>query len=269
MDVKQDGGLALDGAPLRARALLVGDRLDTAGIEGGEVLSNTPLAFKAGAAGVVVLFRYGAAVLFGLSATEEEAALARLAPRISGALPRPEEERALVETADDGRERVPPGGPILVRAIEIGSLLVVADALAKNVVLDRDEREVTAVLEQIEPFARRLAERGRTAGGRRAILRHIGNALLVQHRLSGRVAVTEKPDVLWDRPDLERLYARLESEYELQERAESLNRKLSVISDTAQALSDIMDTARSLRLEVFIAALILLEIVLALVQFFR
>jgi len=24
-----------------------------------------------------------------------------------------------------------------------------------------------------------------------------------QHRLSGRVAVAEKPDVVWDRPDLE------------------------------------------------------------------
>ena len=37
----------------------------------------------------------------------------------------------------------------------------------------------------------------------------IGQALLAQHRVSGRVAVEEKPDVLWDRPDLERLYARL------------------------------------------------------------
>ena len=31
---------------------------------------------------------------------------------------------------------------------------------------------------------------------------------LVQHRVSSHVAVEEKPDVLWDRPDLERLYAR-------------------------------------------------------------
>ena len=29
--------------------------------------------------------------------------------------------------------------------------------------------------------------------------------------------MAEKPDVLWDRPDLERLYARLENEYELKE----------------------------------------------------
>ena len=89
----------------------------------------------------------------------------------------------------------------------------------------------------------------------------MGNALLVQHRLSGRVAVGEKPDVLWDRPDLERLYARLEDEYELSERAETLNRKLEVIADTASRLADIVDTKRSLRLEIIVVFLIAFEIV--------
>jgi uncharacterized Rmd1/YagE family protein len=87
-------------------------------------------------------------------------------------------------------------------------------------------------------------------------LKHIGNALLVQHRLSGRVAVTEKPDVVWDRQDLDRLYARLEDEYELKERAEALSRKLAVIADTTEIMTDTIDTRRSLRLEVIIVILI-------------
>jgi uncharacterized Rmd1/YagE family protein len=90
----------------------------------------------------------------------------------------------------------------------------------------------------------------------------MGNALLVQHRLSGRVAVGEKPDVLWDRPDLERLYARLEDEYELSERAETLNRKIEVIADTASRLADIVDTKRSVRLEIIVIFLIAFEIVI-------
>ena len=108
----------------------------------------------------------------------------------------------------------------------------------------------------------------RFRGGRRAILKHIGNALLVQQRVSGLVAVAEKPDVLWERTDLERFYARLEDEYELKERADLLTRKRTVISDTAQALADIIDTERSLRLERIIIALILLETVLTGYQLF-
>src|SRR3954462_8355602 len=95
-----------------------------------------------------------------------------------------------------------------------------------------------------------------SAAARRDVLKLIGNALLVRHRVSGRVAVEEKPDVLWDRHDLERLYARLEDEYELKERAGGLNAKLAVIGETATALTDLIHTERSLRLEIVIAVLI-------------
>src|SRR5260370_34858956 len=91
--------------------------------------------------------------------------------------------------------------------------LVVADALAKTVALARDEREVNAVFDVIEPFAAQLAHKGRPPFRRRAMLRLIGQALLAQHRASGRVAVEEKPDVRWDRPALTRLYARLDQQH--------------------------------------------------------
>jgi required for meiotic nuclear division protein 1 len=91
----------------------------------------------------------------------------------------------------------------------------------------------------------------------------------VRQRLSGRVAVTEKPDVVWERPDLDRLYARLEDEYELKERAEALTRKLEVIAETAEVLTDIIDTRRSLRLEIIVVVLIAVEIVVAAYQLLR
>jgi len=157
---------------------------------------------------------------------------------------------------------------VLLKAVTPEHILVIADALAKSVVLARDEREVSSVIDVVEPFARVLAEQGRTPGGRRAILKHIGHALLVQHRVSGRVAVAEKPDAVWDRPDLERLYARLQDEYELTDRADALARKLALISETATMLTDIIDTKRSLRLEIMIVVLIVFEIIITAYQIF-
>jgi uncharacterized Rmd1/YagE family protein len=90
----------------------------------------------------------------------------------------------------------------------------------------------------------------------------------VRQRVSGGVAVEEKPDALWDRPDLERLYSRIEDEYELRERATALNRKLAVVGDTAQVLTDLIDTERSLRLEMIIVLLIVFEIVITFYQMF-
>ena len=68
--------------------------------------------------------------------------------------------------------------------------------------------------------------------------------------------------------DLERLYGRLEDEYELIERAETLDRKLGFISATASALVELQDADRSLRLELVIVALIVAELALALGQLF-
>ena len=248
-----------------AHAILLGDRINTSGVE-GETLSTSPLAIRIDNEGIAVLFRYGVVALIGLSQHQEQELLEKLSARVSGRLDRYEEETAVIKLAEENEDQVPAGGPILVKALSPERLLVVSDVLAKSVVLAHDERRVAEVFEVIEPFARELATRGKARLNRTGILRLIGNALLVQHRVSGRVAITEKPDALWDRPDLERLYARLEDEYELQERVDTLNRKLAVISETATTLADIIDTQRSLRLELIIVALIALEIVITFYQ---
>jgi uncharacterized Rmd1/YagE family protein len=247
----------------RVRAFLLSDRIDTANLEHDGVVSTAPVTYKFGKDGFVTLFRYGVAVTLCLSPEEEQQVLRTLETRLIRPIAPPEEETLFIEQAPDKDDQILPGGPLLLKTITPEHLIVIADALSKSVVLARDEREVAGVFEIVEPFARQLAEKGRIDAGRRTILKHIGNALLVQHRLSGRVAVTEKPDVVWDRQDLDRLYARLEDEYELKERAEALSRKLEVIAETAEILTDTIDTKRSLRLEVIIVILIAVELAIA------
>jgi uncharacterized Rmd1/YagE family protein len=204
--------------------------------------------------------------MVGLSPLEEEDLLTQLRSRIAGARARVDDETATLVIAPEGEEQVEPGGQIGIKNFSPERFLLVADALAKSVALGRDEREVNRVFDVIEPFALQLAERGKPPFSRPAMLRLIGQALLAQHRVSGRVAVEEKPDVLWDRPELERLYARLEDEYELKERAGALKRKLEVIVETAHALTDIIDADRATRLEATVAILIVAELIVSVVQ---
>jgi uncharacterized Rmd1/YagE family protein len=255
-------------APLTARAVLLGERIDTAGLERRDALSAIPLAFRVGAGdGMAVVFRYGVVVLVGLDTLAEDEVIRGVAPRVVGAFSLNEEETIRLAPLDGRREeRVDADGLVRIADLSSERMLVVADALAKSAALAHDERQVAEVLDAIEPWARSLAEKGRRPAGRREMIRLLGRALLVQHRVSGRVAVSEKPDLLWDRPDLERLYARLEDEYELIERAGILDRKLNLIGQTARLITDLMDTERSLRLEIIVVVLIAAEIVLSAVQ---
>ena len=92
---------------LTARALIVGERIDTAGLERPDMISSLPLAFRVGPTGMVALFRFGAAVMVGLTPLEEEDTLARLKSRVIGARARGDDETAVFEIApeDDDVER--------------------------------------------------------------------------------------------------------------------------------------------------------------------
>ena len=88
--------------------------------------------------------------------------------------------------------------------------------------------------------------------------------MLVEHQLVDRAEVLEKPELLWDRPDLDRFYARLEDEYEIRERHLVLESKLALVSTAARTMLELNQAQRSLNVEYYIVALILFEIVLAL-----
>ncbi len=250
---------------LLARALVLGERIDTAGLERRDAITTAPLSFPV-EDGLAVVFRYGVVVLIGLDAAAQDRVLDRVMPRVQGLLAEREDETIELALRDDQDEGVGADGVVRIGALAPDKLLVVADALAKSAALAQDERQVARVFDTVEPWARQLAADGRSPGGRRDMIKLIGSSLLVQHRLAERVAVREKPDLLWDRPDLERLYARLEDEYELVERADTLAHKLDLIGETVTVLTDLIDTRRSLRLEAVVVALILAEIALTLIQ---
>jgi uncharacterized Rmd1/YagE family protein len=253
---------------LPVRAHLVGDRIDAARLEGHHMISTVPLALKIAEQQFVAIYRFGVVVFVGFSQTEEETFLVQIAPRIVGKRSHMETETGTVDIAAQHEDRVAPGGPIEIPELTAARFLVIADVLAKTVSLARDEGAIGSVFDVIEPFAAKLMSSGRTPLNRRVMLKLIGHALFVQHRIAGRVAAEEKPDILWDHPNLERLFARLEDEYELKERAQALTHKLNVIVETGQVMTDIIDVDRSTRLEAIVVFLIFTEIVLTLLQIY-
>ena len=250
------------------RALLLGERLDTRALERESVLAAAPLTIRAGRQGYGVLFRYGAVVLFNLTAVEETEFLATLTPLTSAPLATPETEAADLMVDPGAEERVDLTGTIFVSTLAPERLQVVADVLAKTVVLGYYESKLAAVFERVEPLAAALQRGGRSGSRAKELLREIGDVLLTEHKMVGHVEVLEKPDVLWEHPELERFHARLRDEYELRERERALNRKLELISRTVATLLELIRNQRSLRVEWYIVLLIVVEIVLTLYDMF-
>jgi uncharacterized Rmd1/YagE family protein len=250
-----------------ARALLIGERIDLRALETANRLAASPLTIAVEGGGVAVLFRYGTVILFDVQSETEQAILARLQPLVSQAQLPLETEEVEVRVVPDVAEGMD-GGAVCLRDCTVERLQLVAEVLSKSVVLALYETRVADRFQRIEPLAVEL-EQGRHGTGRaRELLRHLGRGLLSELKIVGRVEVTDKPELLWEHPEWERLYLRLAEEFEIRERHLVLGRKLELLSRTASTVLELLQNRRSLRVEWYIVILIVLEILLTLYQMF-
>lgn len=248
------------GAPVPVRAVLLGDRLHLRGLY-EPPLALAPLVLAAGERGLAMLFRYGAAVSFNLAPEEHRQLVAQLRERVQGTVNRPETEDTTIFVSPPNTDSVITTEGIGLYDFSLSRLKIVAIVLARSVALARYETAMAAAFDLVEPLALQVEQEAR---GRRMreLLRHIGGVLLIQHKMVGRVEIQEKPELIWDQPELERLYLRLEAEYELRERNAVLERKLAIISRTAETTINLLHNRRMLRVEWYIVVLIVIEVIL-------
>jgi len=246
--------------PVTATALLLGERIDTRGLEDRESLSRVPLVVRVYEGGLAVVFRYGVVVLFNVSPAAQEAFTTRLSPRVYDPMGERESDEVRVIVQPEADEQTDLSGTISIKELTLERMQIVAHVLAKSLVLSYYEIAVASAFDRVEPLAERLGSTGRIGTRGRFLLRQIGRVLQVQHKTVGRVEAGEKPDLLWDHPEHERLYARLADEYELRERARALDRKLEVISRTVETVLDLVQQRSSMRVEWYVVLLIVAEL---------
>jgi len=230
-------------------------------------LGGGPLAVSVRGGGAAIIFRYGAVVLFDVQPLEQDEFLRQLEPRIQGRATDPEVEEVTVRIDPEAKE-VLEGSTVILKDPGTERLEIVADILSKSIVLARYESSVAQTFDRIEPFAAELTKE--RTGSRMAseLLSHLGIALSIEQQMVGRVQIDDTPEILWDRPDLERLFARLRDEFEVLERFTALNRKLELISRSVETALGLIQSRRSLRVEWYIVILIVVEILLTLCQMF-
>jgi required for meiotic nuclear division protein 1 len=247
---------------ISARASIVGERLALKSLESIKPLATNPLIVRAGATGCAVLLRYGAIVTFNLSIEEERKLLKTLASHIRDPLKATASEVLAIAFRPNVNERLE-SEILWLQECSAERLQIVAEALGKSVVLDYYEQEISLLFERIKPFTTAIQGKNLRPPKEKELLSYIGGMLLIQQKMLGIVEVGERPDTTWDRPELGRLYLRLEDEYELRERLVALEQKLALISKTVETALGILQRNSSHRVEWYIVILIVVEIVLS------
>jgi required for meiotic nuclear division protein 1 len=252
--------------PISARASIVGERLITKGLEPINPMATNPLIVQVGQTGCAVLLRYGVVVTFNLSASEEKQLLCSLQPHIREPISTTTFEELPIAILPSAKEPVKErleNGVLWLQDDSAERLQIVAEALAKSVVLDYYETEMSSLFDRIKPFTTAIQGKNMRSPKEKELLSYIGGTLLIQQKMLGIVEVGEKPDPIWDYPELDRLYLRLEDEYELRERLLALEQKLALVSKTVETSLGILQRDSSHRVEWYIVILIVAEIALS------
>ena len=172
-------------------------------------------------------------------------------------------------TAASGFKRL--GFVLLIAVGAVGAILMAAGYLiSAETVRQQTLREIRATT-GLEPILRGPASVALFPNGRVSfddvVLGDPQHPALTAERLTarlrffplliGRVEIEDKPDILWDQPELERLYARLEDEYELHERLANplypIAFAILAIAFVGQARSIRQNSMRGLMLAFFLA----------------
>lgn len=257
----------MDDTTFTLRAWFVGTRIEIRSRQRRDSLDTVPETVIDERGRLMAVFRFGVVCFAGYSEMEESGRLGSLAERISGRFDAPESESLAVRIVPGETERIDDEGTLILNEHTTERLLAAASVLAKSVVLAHYEQCLAPILERVERLGENL-QGGHSGAERRQLLQEIGQSLVIQTRTVGRVEIAEKPDLVWDDPDLDRLFVRLAAEYELRDRDLALSRKLDLVSKTTELYLDLVQNRQSLRVEWYIVILILFEIFLSLYAMF-
>src|SRR3989338_7347082 len=151
---------------------------------------------------------------------------------------------------------------VFIQKLGIQEIKIISYVLSQSVALERYEDEIETSLSEIGTIVENLKSSGQALLTEKQLLRQIGKALSVKQTAVAHLSLFDKPEEVLESPELENLYNRMNSEYELQDRFDILDEKIKYLSDISQMLMNFLAEKRNAFLERIIIWLIVIELAL-------
>ncbi|GAC1553813.1 MAG: hypothetical protein NVS2B9_18600 [Myxococcales bacterium] len=154
-------------------------------------------------------------------------------------------------------------GALQVDKLTTGRAAVIALITAQSAAMEYYERLVDDLFSRTAALAEPLEKHGTVSVRTTRLHRFIGEAINSRNEVLSVLYLLDKPDQTWDDPEIDRIYDDLRAEFDLVDRYQALESKLSGVQDALELVLDVARERRMWLLEVSIALLILVELVLS------
>ena len=144
--------------------------------------------------------------------------------------------------------------------MNVEKIKIISYALSQSVALERYENDIEKNLSEFEMVVDNLKTKGKALFSEKKLLKQIGKVFSVKQTTVVHLALFDKPESIWESPDLETLYNRMSSEYDLKIRFDILDKKIDYLSDISKMMIEFLAEKRNAFLETVIIVLIVIEI---------
>ncbi len=211
----------------------------------------------------VFYFPYGVVLFWGFSEEEERGFLSSLKKFEREPLPKAEIDEFSFSYGDKMQIEQ---DEICLQKKDALTKLAISYAIGQSIKLTVFEEVVLRTIEHTKQIPKNLAIRGKISLSRRETSKKMGELFMERSYINLHTEILDTPEFFWEHSELEPFYRRIVHYLDVNKRVELLNRRLTLMHDLYEILSNELNHQHSSRLEITIIVLIVIEVVLALLR---
>ena len=141
--------------------------------------------------------------------------------------------------------------------------LAISHGLAQSVRLTVFEELIQKTINHTKHLPSELARKGKISLSRKEISCKMGKLFIERNFINLHTEILDTPEFFWEHPELEPYYRRTSHYLDIAKRGEILNKRLGVVHELFEILSNELNHQHSSRLEWTIIILIVIEVAIA------
>jgi uncharacterized Rmd1/YagE family protein len=211
----------------------------------------------------IFYFSYGVVVFWGFSDEEEKPLIAALSDFEKSPLHKSELDEFSFSYGDKMKIE---DDEIILQKKDVLTKLAISYAIGQSVKLTVFEEVISRTIERSKHIPKDLAEKGKITLSRKETSRKMGELYLERNYINLHSDILDTPELFWEHADLEPIYRKMAHYLDISKRVELLNRRLTLLHELFEILSDGLNHQHSSRLEWTIIILIIIEVVLVVMR---
>lgn len=232
----------------------------------GKIIDVTPQEIHSqyGENSFLFVYRFGCLVFYNMSNDLIESEIAKIKAILGPGLPNPTSETYQVNIGDFNT-RVE-FEYVEMKKASIDQLKFIAVTVGQSAALEYFEAQAERMLTETLNLLQNMARWGMVPMQNKSLIKIIGSTAAVRQHIVSNLSILDPPEETWKSKELERFFRDLQGNFDIDVRFRTLDRKLTLVQDNIEILTDLTASRRSNFLEALIVALIVLEIGLAFVH---